>query len=152
MFLVSDTLSGRQKKIRGYEPFVGVVLAAADFEWTVRRGILALGVSPTKEIREGVLHRCSGPGKYKAAWKEEAKLFTGKSLPDVIPDWRYFKEKAFPLRHRLVHGVDGSVTNDYASERIESILAASKAIVDLAVAHDEPIYGRQIRRIRRREL
>lgn len=152
MFLIDDTLTGRQKKIRSYEPFVGVVLAAADFEWTVRRGILALGVSPTKEIRDGVLKRCSGLEQYKIAWNKEAKLLTGKALTEVIPDWGYFKNKAFPLRHRLVHGVDGSVTKQYASERIESILSASKAIVDLAVTHDEPIYGRQIRRIKRREL
>ena len=31
---------------------VGILIACADFEWTVNRVVLALGTSPTKFIRE----------------------------------------------------------------------------------------------------
>ena len=150
MFLVDDTLSQRQSRIRSYEPFVGVILAAVDFEWTVRRAILALGKSPTKQIHDTVLIHCSGLDKYKEAWRLEVKPFTGKGLPEVIADWQFFKEKAFSLRHRLVHGVSGSVTKQYAEERIESILRASKSIAEFAESFNEPIYGRVIRRLKPR--
>lgn len=150
MFLVNDTLAQRQRRIKSYEPYVAVLLAAADFEWTIRRGILALGVSPTKAIREGVLKRCSGLEAYKRVWNKEVKPFTKKGLIDVVPNWSYFKDKAYPLRHRLIHGVDGSVTPGYAKDRIESILAASKAIVEFAENNGEPIYGRNIVRRKHR--
>lgn len=150
MFLVDDTLPKRHSKIRSYEPFVGVILAAVDFEWTVRRAILALGKSPTKQIRESVLNNCSGLEKYKNAWKMEVKPFTGKTLTEVVPEWQFFKEQAYPLRHRLVHGVSGSVTKAYAESRIESILNASKAICEFSESLNEPIYGRMIRRMKSR--
>ena len=31
---------------------VGILIACADFEWTVNRAVLALGYNPTKFIRE----------------------------------------------------------------------------------------------------
>ena len=54
MFLVADNRNDRDLLIKSYfdaEPAISILLAAADFEWTVRRAILALGKSPTKHIR-----------------------------------------------------------------------------------------------------
>ena len=151
MFLVHDTLEERQEKIASYDdPFVAVLLAAADFEWTVRRAILALGISTTKEIKEDVLSRCSGLDKYKDAWKKEVEPLTGKGLSEIIPDWQYVKEKAYPLRNRLVHGIEGSVTSQYAQERVKAILSASKAVAEFADSFGEPLYGRRIVRLKRR--
>lgn len=150
MFLIKDTLSTRQEKIKSFEPFVAIILAAADFEWTVRRGILALGKSPTKLIRQDVLKGCHGLNRYKEAWRKEVTPYTGDRLTDVIHDWQFFKEKAYPLRHQLIHGVSGSLSPNYAQERIDSILTASRAITEYAISKGEPIYGRKIVRRKHR--
>ena len=154
VFLVLDTLEERQEKIASFdEPFIAVLLAAPDFEWTARRAILALGSSTTKEIKENTLKLCSGLKEYKDAWKEEVQPLTGKGLPEIIPGWQYFRESAYPLRNRLVHGIEGSVTSQYAQERVEAILSASKAVTEFADSFGEPLYGRRIvRRKPRKEL
>ena len=109
-FLVGDSQADRHSKIRGFlsegEPVIAVLLAAADFEWTVRRAILALGTSPNVEIRSGVLAKCTGLDKYTEAWRFEVKGRTNCGLPEVFTNWGLFRE-AFELRHRLVHGVVG---------------------------------------------
>ena len=151
MFLVNDTLAERHEQIRSLEPFIGVILAAADFEWTVRRAILALGTRPTKDIRQDVLGRVSGLERYKNAWKEEVYPRLGKHLAEIIPQWEFFSTDAYKLRNRLVHGVKGTVGEDYARERMESILAASRALNDFAETLGEPLYGRAIRRLKSRE-
>lgn len=153
MFLVNDTLESRQEMIASYGSFVGVILASVDFEWTVRRAILALGSGTTKEIRNGTLQRCFGLDSYVKAWRKEVTPLTGKRLPEIIHDWQYFREKAYPLRHRLVHGVEGAVTPQYASDRMKAILSASKSIADFADLLGEPLYGRKIiRRKPRKQL
>ena len=146
MFLVDDTLEKRQAYIKRqlkYDPILAVFLAAADFEWTIRRAILALGRNPTKYIREEVLGNCSGLKAYKDAWKKEAKPICGDNLADVVPDWQFFKE-AYKLRHRLIHGVIGTTGNYYATVRVNAILAASKSIADYASSKNEPLFGRKI--------
>jgi hypothetical protein len=149
MFLVSDTPKARHEKIRSFlerEPVIAVLLAAVDFEWTVRRAILALGNNPTKFIRENVINRTSGLDDYKESWREEVKPRFGVGLAGVIPAWEFFKTQAYPLRNRLVHGVSGTVGTPYATKRVEAILRASAALVTFAECHSEPIYGRHIRR------
>jgi hypothetical protein len=54
MFLVKDNINYRQTKIRSFlsnEPAIAVILAAADFEWSVRRAIRALGTHKPNETR-----------------------------------------------------------------------------------------------------
>lgn len=151
MFLVKDSISERHRKIRALDPFAGVILAAADFEWTVRRAILALGTQPTKAIRESLEKVSGGLGGYKDKWKKEVFQRTGKRLPEIIPEWEFFKKEAYKLRNRLVHGVKGTVSEDFARERLECILAASRALNDFAQEQGEPLYGRAIRRLKPRK-
>lgn len=126
-FLVSDAQTERHARIRGFlsqgEPAIAVLLAAADFEWTVRRAIIALGKSSNVEIREGVLKNCHGLNAYKEAWEKEAMKTAEKSLPQIIGSWNDFVN-AFNLRHKLIHGIT-SVTADYATTRVETILLAT---------------------------
>lgn len=63
MFHVNDSISERQAQIRSLAPRVGIFLAAADFEWTLRRAILALGQCPTTSIRKE-LRGVAGLKKY----------------------------------------------------------------------------------------
>lgn len=151
MFLVRDTRSVRTRKILSYaesDIAVSVILAAMDFEWSCRRAILALGRSTTEELKSesGLLFRCSGLENYKKAWNKEVYPGTGDRLQEVIPDWEYFREQAFPLRHRLVHGVAGTTGRRYATPRIDSMLNASAALADYAANHGTPIFGGRIDR------
>lgn len=54
MFKIYETRENREefmKKLLSEEPCVALVIAFLDFEWTVRRCVLALGKSTTKDIR-----------------------------------------------------------------------------------------------------
>jgi len=151
MFFVNDTQDLRHHKIQLFlkdEPVIAVLLSAADFEWTVRRAIISLGTSPNVEIRDSVLRNCSGLNGYKEAWKEEVKPNHGVGLPDVIDSWQYFKEKAFPLRHKIIHGALGTVSQDYAKERVEAILIATQSIVQFSQERGCDLYSRL--KVRRR--
>jgi hypothetical protein len=154
MFLVNDTIDKRHARIRSYlekEPVIAVILAAVDFEWTIRRAILSLGTSPTRVIREEVLNKASGLDTYNECWKKEVKSRLKQGLAEVVPDWKYFKYEAYPLRHRLVHGAIGTTGISYARDRVEAILKASKAVAEFALNNGEPIYGRFVRRIKARQ-
>lgn len=55
MFNIYETRENRVKllqELKDLDPCVGLVIAFLDFEWTLRRCILSLGKSPTKEIRQ----------------------------------------------------------------------------------------------------
>lgn len=130
MFLVGDSSSGREKRIRGFltkdDCAISVLLAAAHFEWTVSRGILALGTTPTARLRKTV-GLCHGLDKYSELWACE--IPAGQSvgrLPSVIQDWAVFKDH-FKLRHMLIHGRE-SCSLDYARPRVNSILRAASDI------------------------
>jgi len=155
MFFVNDTQTQRHKKIRSFlktEPMIAVLLSAADFEWTVRRAILALGKSPNVDIRESTLRKCSGLFAYEKAWKKEVQPGQLVDLSTVISDWEYFKERAFPLRHKIIHGDLGTVSVDYATERVEAILNASRALVQFAISRDCDLYKRLKVRRRKKSL
>lgn len=152
MFLVSDTQEKRHKKLRSLfenDPVIGVILSAIDFEWTVRRAILALGQRPTKEIRQTVLNNCSGLTRYNDAWRKEVYPCRGKTLPQVVERWNDLRE-AFKLRHTLVHGVNGTTTKEYASERVEIILASSEQVYQFIKGRKKEIFGRRIVRYKER--
>ena len=153
MFFVNDTIEARHAKIRTFlakEPVIAVLLATADFEWTVRRAIAALGRNPTRYIHETLLKNVSGLERYREVWKREVGKRLAKDLSEVVPDWTSLKQEAFGLRHRLIHGAAGTVGISYARVRVETILAASRAIKEFADANSEPIYGRKIIRLNAR--
>jgi hypothetical protein len=153
MFLVHDTIADRHKYISrfldGEEAAVGILLAAADFERGVRRGILGLGTAPTKEIKSTYF----GPGfhgldRFKDAWKAEVKPRTRRNLAnDVVRRWDSFRD-AYKLRNVLIHGATGRITPSYASNAARTILGASLAIHELAREHGVDL-DRTIRRYKR---
>lgn len=130
MFLVKDKFKDREERIRQFldtEPPIAVLLSAIHFEWTVRRGILALGKSSNRKIREK-MRNCYGLDKYKELWKEEMCL-PFKNIPilaKVVKNWQRFQED-FKVRHRLVHGAE-SCSKNFASDKVKSILTAADNI------------------------
>jgi hypothetical protein len=157
MFFVSDTQQRRHGAIRGFlreeTATIGLILAAVDFEWTVRRAILALGVSPTKEIKHKFSEsRVAGPDGYKRLWKEEPNRYTGRPITSVVKQWSKLVEKpngAFALRNRIVHGIIGSSGLDYVNSRAEVFLEAAVDLEKEANAYNCSVY-QVIRRIKPR--
>lgn len=149
MFFVSDTQAQRHEMIRSFltedRAPIAVVLAAVDFEWTVRRSILSLGTNPTLHIRLVVMKKNSSLDDYKESWKVEVQPWLKRSLPQLIPHWSDLRA-AFHQRGKLVHGVVGSVKLEYAAKSVEDILTASKLLEDFAVNHEGTLYRRIVRR------
>ncbi len=134
MFKVSDSMENRHRRLRRFvrmEPGVTVVVAAAEFEWAVSRAIIALGILPNVEIRV-MVEACSGLGRYRDLWKKVVKPHTGRSLPSIIPDWQELREHAFKLRNELVHGVRGTVSVDFAANRLDCLLESTNSIFKFA--------------------
>ena len=147
MFLVTDRLENRHRKIRSFlpdEPVIAILLAAVDFEWTARRAVIAMGTNSNRFIRDNVLNRCHGPDDYKDAWKSEVKCRLGKGLPEIVPNWKFLKEEAFLLRHQVIHGLSGMPTSRMAQDRVEAFLAASKSIADFAHSQGVPLWGKRL--------
>lgn len=147
MFLATDVPDRRHQKIRSFlpsEPVIAILLAAVDFEWTVRRAVIALGRNSNRHIRDTVLNRCHGADDYKKAWATEVKARLSKGLPEVVPNWKFLKEEAYLMRHRVVHGLYGMPSSKKAAERTEAFLAASRAIHEFALVHGEQIFGKRL--------
>ena len=146
MFLVRDTIQARHTKIRSFlqnEPVISVLLAASDFEWTIRRAIIAMSKRPNKQIRD-LLRKTHGLDNYKKIWNREVKPICGKGLPEVVPEWDRFKNTSFPLRDKIIHGIKVSPGKSYAILQTERILTASTAVVEFAKEAGYFIYGKHL--------
>jgi hypothetical protein len=143
MFLVGDSMERRASELRSWlakHPSVALLVAAAYFEWTVNRGILALSRRPNAEVRQ-TLRRTSGLKEYKDLWRDElAHLADAKRLPEVVADWRGVTD-AFEGRNSLVHGRD-RYTRNMATPGVESLLTAVSDIVKYCASHGVDINKR----------
>lgn len=134
MFFVSDSESHKKNRITGFiaqEPMIAVLLAAANFEWTVGRCILFFGKSPNVDIRSA-LARTHGLDKYKDLWRDEIckKNLSVLPLSQVVKNWQEF-QKAFEMRHRLIHG-RGTCTTRMATDPVEQMLVAVSELYEFA--------------------
>ena len=130
MFLVRDNFESRKKRILSFitdnDAPIAVFLAAANFEWTVGRAIMALGNSPNSILRPK-LQGCSGLARYKDLWKDEVTPKRHVApLPEEIRNWASFKD-AFDLRHLLIHGRE-SCSKGYAEPRVKRMLDAASDV------------------------
>ena len=131
MFEIYETRADRAQTLnRVFETNqnAAFLIACADFEWTVRRVILALGKDTTKVIRNEEMNGddgyVCGLKSYKTLWNKEVKPLHDDELSDLlnssvhvkdIPDYdaRFtgttweFLERAFKVRAQLIHGVRG---------------------------------------------
>ncbi len=128
MFLVSYSSTSREERIRQFlleDPPLAALLSVIHFEWTVRRAIIALGTSPNVVIRER-LKSAHGCDRYKEVWKEEVFPNIQRTLPQVVGNWEGL-QRAFRLRHRVVHGIT-SCGREYAEERVDWAIAAASNV------------------------
>ena len=161
MFLVEKSSAEERRRIieahAGMDLVVGFLLSVINFEWTLRRTILALGKRPTKVIRTELLGKCSGIDAYKLAWKEvQAGCVNVPSLVDFfsgngIPIWNGDTKdhpgivQAFKLRNKLVHGCEGAPGDAYLKPYVKLMLDASDELAFLASAYDADIDRRIVR-------
>lgn len=155
MFLVHDTIRERHARISrfldGDDAPIAILLAAADFERTIRRAILGLGSSPTSEIREKLLNqRFHGPDAFKDGWAREVRPRLGVRLADdAITNWTALRA-AFNQRNRLIHGSPRKLQSAFASKHARAIMMAAQQLHEFALA-DGVDLDRTIRRYKRRE-
>lgn len=114
MFDLSDKRNKRRKTIIGYahfDPGMGVVLAAMDFEWTCRRAIVALSETPTPTLYESFFNRYTSISRLKEAWKTEVLPHLKHKCPlvDVVSQngitWNQVMD-AMKCRNVVVHGTE----------------------------------------------
>ena len=144
MFLIKDTLEQRQDKIRSFlpvEPVIAVLLAAADLEWTLRRAIRRFA-HKTGNDPGPKFEKASGLGTYRECWAKAASPLFAR-LEEVVRDWNSLLT-SFDLRHKLIHGAQGTTGASFAKIRVEAILAASAAVAKYAIDQGEPIYGKKL--------
>jgi len=144
-FNLTDSYEQRQKVILEMLdtglPGVAVISAASDLEWTLRRAIVALGMSPNRDIHKKI-EKTSGLRIYAKHWNAEVGARFNQSLELLIADWDNFVDKTYKLRHKLVHGAISKTTTEYATPRVEEILRATKAIIDFAKQNGIDLYSR----------
>ena len=123
----------RIEAVARLEPSIGFLAAVFDFEWMVRRTILALSACPTPLIRAH-FEKKHGWSSYEEAWQSYVR--GGKkqhtpSLEQVLTDKGISRKAisdAFGLRHPLVHGANGFIADDMALFNMNLLLSASDAL------------------------
>ena len=156
MFLVEDTRNGRSDMIRSLietDRSLAALAAVADFEWTIRRCILALGKSPTMTIRMEVLDKATFKD-YTRIWNEEVYPRVKIKLKDLLPDFKINDKNIFTLHNRISKGElekFGFAKFHYTKLDIQMILLASEKLTSFTEKeHGEKIYYRQIIRQNKR--
>ena len=128
MFLVSDGNRANRRKlieqVAGEDRVIKVLLAAIDFEWTLRRTVMALGYSPTKQLAEKMSKReFRHFDGIKKLWKDEVVGHLGKGAPtlaqvidttakmptDARGNASACLQKARECRNNIVHGNQGQL-------------------------------------------
>jgi len=136
MFLVSHPLGYRALVIRELlrkQPSIALVVAAAYFEWTLSRALVALSERPNRELREA-LENIYGLAHYRDFWWSELQhLSEHQRLTEVIRNWHAVTQ-AFQQRNRLVHGRDRH-TRNMATPHVECLLAAVNDLREYAQSH-----------------
>ena len=135
------------RKLADSDRTTAVILAAVHFEWMLKRSILKLGVSPTKDLRselEGVFRIDKKLGKdgYKEIWEREVgKRFKNSSLGSVLGKLTRIQNDALDVRGKVIHG-NGTVGKKSADEAIELFLGAGEKLRDFAKKKGEDLDSR----------
>lgn len=158
MFHVGFGSANREAKIReiaATDRTTALILAAVHFEWMLKRAILKLGQSPTKDLREqleGVfrMRKTNGRDGYKEVWEREvASRFKNSALGTVLGRLNQIQSKALDVRGKVIHG-NGTVSNASADEAIELFLSAGDKLRNFASKHDVDLDARlKSRRMRK---
>ncbi len=175
MFLIKDSVDDRKKVIESFlrkgQASIALLLSVIDLERTLRRTILALGRTRTKElnaqmgtIKDGEGRRFNedssrGPIRYRSgltglheAWKVEVQSHLKRKLPgDLSPTWSIVRD-AVELRNKLVHGSRGPTTREFAQGLIKAVLDLIGALDKFAKANGHDLQNPVRRRLKDRPI
>jgi hypothetical protein len=158
MFHVGFGTKNREAEIRKIaqsDRTTALILAAVHFEWMLKRTILKMGTSPTKDLRsqlEDVFRISKRHGKdgYKEIWdREVGKRFKNSSLGTVLGKLTKIQNHALDVRGKVIHG-NGTVSNASAGEAIDLFLEAGAKLRDFALARGGSLDTRLRARIKPR--
>lgn len=159
MFAIGYGSEQREKDIRTMEQSdhtTALILAAVHFEWMLKRTILKLGSSPTKDLRrrlEGVyrVRPEAGTDSFKAVWREEVEgRYRNAALGKVLGRLQKIQDDALDVRGAVIHG-NGTVSRDKAHEAIELFLNAGERLRDFAGEKGEDLDSRLKPRLKMRQ-
>ena len=106
-----------------------VILASVHFEWMIKRAILKLGTSPTKQLREDLenVYSLRDKGKrkgYLTIWNTEVgKRLKNANLGTVMGSIYNLEDHALKMRGRIVHG-NGTVSPKDGELAVDEFLGA----------------------------
>lgn len=125
------------RKIAVTDRTTALILAAVHFEWMLKRAILKLGASPTKDLREQLedvfrIQKKSGRDGYKEVWAREVRnRFKNAALGTVLGKLSRIQSHALDVRGKVIHG-NGTVKKSDADEAIDLFLGAGEKLRDFA--------------------
>jgi hypothetical protein len=143
MFLVKDDMRSRERKLRQFiksDASIGLIFSEINFEWILRRAIIALGSSSSAEVRAELGNKSGGMDGYKQVWNKEVYPKTRKRLCEIIPEWMNLM-KAIRMRNILVDGVE-SYSWDKAAENAITVLRASKSLIQFCNENGVDVFQR----------
>ena len=154
--VTQEDRESRSKRIRDFfkeQPALAYLMAAFDFEWTVRRAIVLMSKCPISVIKARLDEKqYSGWNAYQGAWTccvQKTRndgtptlgriIFGGDSSTDISKEERATVQAAMNFRNRLVHGIAGSIPADKADEAFDLLLNASKRLSVYVDEHNERV-------------
>lgn len=125
------------RKIATSDRTTALILAAVHFEWMLKRAILKMGASPTKDLRKQLervfrMEKKNGHYGYNEVWhREVGSRVKNASLRTVLGKLSRIQGHALDVRGKVIHG-NGTVSNADADEAIELFLGAGGKLRDFA--------------------
>ena len=155
MFRVHDGRKKRKSMVAKYaakDPFVGVLIAAADFEWTCRRAILAMGQGSTMGIRYELFDQQAFGIKLSKGWERQVKQKSKgvSKFEDIFSVWAKENclsyviwadiEFAMMWRNKLIHGIANDISDVEGANCVNILECACDILVRYVAEFDVDIY------------
>lgn len=158
MFGINFGSANRENKIReiaSIDKTTAIILAAVHFEWMLKRAILKLSVSPTKNLRlqlENIyrLRRRNDQEGYTEIWNREVGTrFKNSSLGTILGKLTQIQNQAFRVRGKVIHG-NGTVSSADADQAIELFLNSATKLREFGISKNFDLDSRLQARIKNR--
>lgn len=155
MFRVHDGRKKRKSMVAKYaakDPFVGVLIAAADFEWTCRRAILAMGQGSTMGIRYELFDQQAFGIKLSKGWERQVKQKSKgvSKFEDIFSVWAKENclsyviwpdiEFAMMWRNKLIHGIANDISDVEGARCVNILECACDILVQYVADFGVDIY------------
>ena len=138
---IEDRLSKLQRLVSEGDHCIALVVAAADFERTMRRAIVGLSAEPTADVRERIEKKYNTIGKYNLAWTRFVEPVRQSPLQEALSEFDDVRN-AFRSRNKLVHGQQGGAKLGYVMPRLEIIIAGTTKLTAFALSHSVDLTAR----------